>query len=887
MSGLNGSSWAIWDLHVHTPESHTSNYSGPDVWDLFLKDLENLPPEFKAIGINDYIFLNGYKRVLAEKKKGRLSNIDLILPVIELRVNRFGGVDGDLSKVNFHVVFSDQLSPEVIESQFLNGFFHSYQLSTGNTTDFSGIVTETSISDFGKKIRESSAVPLTGASDFELGFNNLHFDLKEVRKLLSDSDYLRNHHVTAVGKTEWADIRWTQALIAEKKDIINKAHFIFSASPDALALKRSVSTLRSHGVNDRLLDCSDAHHNLSSTQKDRIGNCRTWVKGDRSFEGLRQAWFEYESRVHLGDAAPLDPIHGLRNTVFSFPENTRLGEYPFCCRGNVELHFSPNFTCVIGGRGVGKSTALKLIAHKLGVVEATSDELLSKLKTESNSINEYVRVNEDEQVLCAFVGQEMVEKYASEPKMLTTLIESLLHNYDPNGNLQDSRQALKNWLEESKKQSKTIEEYWSVKTTTSQKQETIKRLAKLVEVVEDADYQKLRSKAEESAKAIASMEASKLSIQAIVQAVEQITPSSEKDALPNGTSLYEVALRTVVSDVRKAVEGVSEEAFLISAEQELSEARNKQITFDSDIEEHLKAKGYSQDSVSDISNAITELSALREEMRMLSERESLLSDTIEAFDRIPHVTKQYEDGIADALSVITGELSELDVEVKAISLEYVFQKDSMLSSIATDLVRATNSRTDHTIEVLTQLPLDGDFRQEDILEKLDTLKTTKTATAVKLFLKDQKNFDLFKHAVMHERANAFAHGLFVTRYDGRLLHDCSFGQRCTAVLVLILSLGNTPVIVDEPEAHLDSGLIARYLVKLIKSKKQSRQIVFATHNANFVINGDAEQIIELKQDQDGRTTFTPFTIESLEKREVLMSLEGGKEAFERRERRYN
>ena len=64
-----GSTWKKWDLHVHTPESLVHQYPGQkeDAWKAFLTDLEALPPEFKVIGINDYIFLDGYRRILAEK----------------------------------------------------------------------------------------------------------------------------------------------------------------------------------------------------------------------------------------------------------------------------------------------------------------------------------------------------------------------------------------------------------------------------------------------------------------------------------------------------------------------------------------------------------------------------------------------------------------------------------------------------------------------------------------------------------------------------------------------------------------------------------------------------------------------------------------------------
>lgn len=129
MNDPRGSQWRKWDLHVHTPESLVHQYEGTDPWPRFIMELENLPPEFKVIGINDYIFLDGYKRILAERAKGRLTNIDLILPVIELRLDKFGGSLSHLSRVNYHVIFSDELAPDVIEQQFLNALSSKYVLS--------------------------------------------------------------------------------------------------------------------------------------------------------------------------------------------------------------------------------------------------------------------------------------------------------------------------------------------------------------------------------------------------------------------------------------------------------------------------------------------------------------------------------------------------------------------------------------------------------------------------------------------------------------------------------------------------------------------------------------------------------------------------------------
>jgi hypothetical protein len=110
MNDPRGSQWRKWDLHVHTPASLVQEYGGnnPVVWEKFIAALEALPPEIKVLGINDYVFVDGYIKVLEYKAAGRLKNIELILPVVELRLDKFGGTDADLRRVNFHVLFSDQ-----------------------------------------------------------------------------------------------------------------------------------------------------------------------------------------------------------------------------------------------------------------------------------------------------------------------------------------------------------------------------------------------------------------------------------------------------------------------------------------------------------------------------------------------------------------------------------------------------------------------------------------------------------------------------------------------------------------------------------------------------------------------------------------------------------
>ena len=84
MNDPRGSLWRKWDLHVHTPCSLHHHYGSdtPEAWERFIAELEALPPEFSVLGINDYLFLDGYRKVLEFRNQGRLKNIATILPVL-------------------------------------------------------------------------------------------------------------------------------------------------------------------------------------------------------------------------------------------------------------------------------------------------------------------------------------------------------------------------------------------------------------------------------------------------------------------------------------------------------------------------------------------------------------------------------------------------------------------------------------------------------------------------------------------------------------------------------------------------------------------------------------------------------------------------------------
>ncbi len=125
--------------------------------------------------------------------------------------------------------------------------------------------------------------------------------------------------------------------------------------------------------------------------------------------------------------------------------------------------------------------------------------------------------------------------------------------------------------------------------------------------------------------------------------------------------------------------------------------------------------------------------------------------------------------------------------------------------------------------------------------------------------------------------------------EPRSLDQLSKGQRATALLLLLLSASDAPLIIDQPEDDLDNNFIYKGVVRHLRKLKGKRQIIASTHNANVPVLGDAELIVVLENDGDhGRPSDSG--VGSLDDRTIRSLaeniLEGGPAAFNARQHLY-
>ena len=122
----------------------------------------------------------------------------------------------------------------------------------------------------------------------------------------------------------------------------------------------------------------------------------------------------------------------------------------------------------------------------------------------------------------------------------------------------------------------------------------------------------------------------------------------------------------------------------------------------------------------------------------------------------------------------------------------------------------------------------------------------------------------------------------------RPLEKLSGGQRVNLLLSLLLETNDErPLVIDQPEDELDNRFLFETMLPALKRLKGHRQIIVATHNANIVVNGDADQVIQLEATADRGHIARSGAIEDPAIRDaIVQTVDGGDEAFRLRRLKY-
>ena len=358
-----GSLWHRWDPHLHTPGTALNDqYSGPDPWDAFLTKVEAADPPIRALGITDYCGIDTYLTTLEYQRKGRLLGVGLIFPNVELRLSI---ETSKASAINLHLLFSPHDPEHPVQiCRFLAGLEFRHN---GQPYRCSG-------DDLMRLGRAHKGEPLSDEAARVHGTNQFKVNFDQLQDRWNAESWVRENCLVAVAggsKDGTSGLRDDDGSFAAlRKNIERFAHIIFSASPQQIAFFRGngAATLedleRKWGGRKPCLHGSDAHDEEKVGEPELARRC--WLKGDLTFETLRQAVIEPETRVHIGESPPRGALPG--NCI----QSIAVANAPWMKPSTVPLN--PGMTAIIGARGSGKTALADLIASGgYGALQRLSD----------------------------------------------------------------------------------------------------------------------------------------------------------------------------------------------------------------------------------------------------------------------------------------------------------------------------------------------------------------------------------------------------------------------------------------------------------------------------------------------------------------------------------
>lgn len=894
-----GSEWRKWDLHVHCPEDVLNNQfkgkNGNEKWEEYINRLENL--DIEVIGLTNYFCIDGYEKIVELQNKSKLKKIKLILPNIEFRLSE---LNKDKEFINFHIIFSDKVSVKKIKS-FLNRL---YLLNTNKE---------------GKRLPCSEEnLKIVRYDKALIGFDIFDEIIKDFTPL---KDYLIFGVIRGYGsfRPDKNNGGRKESLAIE---LDKRSHAIFGNENNVEFFLRED---RYEGAIKKPVVLSTDAHDL-----DAIGTKFSWIKANPTFEGLKQIIYEPEERVYLGEKNPnkFDYPIILRTKINNCSKS-------FFFEKELEVDLNPHLVTIIGSRGSGKSAFLDTIVLPLGrnevldrdnyikdyvnkrqtldiqiAVQSSSDgnekllsfknlisgEFIKEFSFEYYSQKEIGHLADPKSKtdLSKLIFQKIFERRAEEEiKLIRKYIDDALSKLGENReqiqkierDLKDEK-GLKEKLEENKKQIGFLqdpqikylvekrEKFIQIKTQYKEIKEKIndevKTIKKSVEILQPThlDYIFVKTKENES-----------FLPKEWIQFEKSDLPQLIKDILDGKEKLFD-SLTTIINKIeehdkyfdQKEIKNINDEIRKVVKEKNIS---------------------YSDKGVEDLQKKIATVET------QLKKIEELKKKKQELIKERGEIRKAYftnlgtiKDKLENVFAAFCNEEGKILNERVKIDFSLNIKKEECIDIIEKDHALDSSFCGNFPREIL--LRIIGERGIDEVIGALrkGSFDSWQVWENIGPRTVEYLNNIINKEEVamrLEEILPALSFGLkWRVAQNYKPLTECSIGERSTAVLSVILVSGTIPLIIDQPEDDLDHSYIFKPLTDIIKHVKKKRQLIFITHNANIVINGDAEQILIMETEDGKHGNITISTIEDIERRNKLLSiLEGGKEAFENREKKYD
>lgn len=921
MSYSRGSEWHRWDLHLHTPETKRNDNYGPgtpeEKWDRFYEHInrylasDSEKSDIVAIGITDYSSLDNYRKV---KKDKRLPSSLLLIPNVEMRLS----TESKKSPVNIHFLFDPAFVDEV-DGQFFSDLEFQYNKEVYKAT-------KQSLTDLGRAMGKAKGNQSDDTRAYLLGLDNFNPSLDAFINLFKKHPKLRDHTLIGVpnSSNDGASGIKDGNMQAYRDSLYQFCDFIFSGNDNdrkyflGLGCDPEKEVSSRYGFRMPCLHGSDAHELGKIFEPDNQRYC--WIKAEPTFNGLRQVIYEPESRVSISPNKPE------QKSGYNLIESVQFQNGNF---DDTLIPLNQNLNCIIGGRSTGKTCFLHNLANAIDSqqVKRREQDITSSNPLTVNTTVNWLDASQnktdvaDSEHKIIYIPQSYLNSLSEEtsPSDINEMIEPIILSNDDNLSAKETMDkkianTARSIRSDVFKFGELVKEVRDLKAEMSE----IGTREGIISEIEKINNQRTSIVAQNqiSEEEVASYNEAKKRLHQCETALSAINSDSEivetKDSLLEKIESWpNLTVESARTELDKAWEEIQQQANEIWCQ-------HKQV-----IQNDLSKQKQSCDNkLQTLKQIIAQLQPSidnTEELKSLSERLAVETQKLDTYikkekqekndesslshiiDNLFSLQTSFEEAKKCYADKIIARKSGNDRENSSVSLgaEVVYQYD-LLASCITAYVDGRKLRSRKELHTFIEQQKEGQ-------------PTSYPESSIKKLIQDS----ILDGSLIKGDIEQFISAMFadytVIRYqaslDGDKLAVMSPGKKALVYLKLLIELesSRSPILIDQPEDDLDNRSIYEELIPFLKNKKRDRQMIIVTHNANVVLGADAEEIIvanqngagssdpnkhfeyisgaiedDKPQDHNSRNILQQKSIQT----HICEVLDGGREAFEMRRRKY-
>lgn len=727
-----------------------------------------------------------------------------------------------------------------------------------------------------------------------------------------------------------------------KKDIITSAglYGLECDSVDALLWYSESDDAGSAGVERKnMLSCRraanglSARHHLAHVQGsdshsmehfEHQDPTKPWTRiklTELSFHALRVALIDPTARVRAFASVPRSTprVRGLALTGGFLHEEM--------------IHFSDNLNCFVGGRGTGKSTAIRALAYAFGLnddfaaYDNCPDSVTVFCEDENGILYRYVRTRggdievkakEDRSISdvpvdafrIEYFGQGELAKVAEDPLRNPGLFQEFLDRHTNLRDLVETEESVVTSLRENASRLQPLEAAFGQLTAKKKSLDDVEKKLKLAEEGNLREIVAIQSKlasertVREAVEAIAAEYTTRWTLSGIQRGFDQILSTAGactededskkvmcaiKDTLARSNEFVKqkeielnTSLKACASELLRLASGLKSSHQRMSAEVATKLA-------------DLKARGLAID-MPGLELLLRQKTTIAKEIALVEQRADELKSCREERTKLRSRLKQVRESMTGRRK---GQLKAVNANLGATIRDYVIFVKYDDAGITSDFVSFIERKMQGTyLQENTIENLCSRISPSDLADLILTRDHTKIASIGSISVEWAQRIVeklcywniLFELQALAKQPKP----VLTVRTKSTSPKDIpvlqlSDGQRHTILLTIaMLADSNVPLVIDQPEDDLDNAFIFSSIVTTLRAIKEKRQVILVTHNANIAVLGDSELILPMYRENDCGKSKNRGSIDAVAtKRCVVDILEGGSDAFLRRKEMYS